>query len=226
VEFKGNYIQDLVLLRRKVQTSAAIDEAFARVLNTGGRKSQLMLAQLVRWLGGVSFALRPWDRVQGKLLAYLDAQVLASWHEFSADLDALSDELECTRASEAPALKRGQWSAAIPRCAPRNTTCRVVQFMRDHSAALAALLRAAEGWTETQRTAELDRILAVAKTMTESGRFEWHGTACRRIGDLLIGLQAIGSARLISSNYREHGPLSEALGYSLVTFPVADIRQK
>ncbi|MFH0899702.1 MAG: hypothetical protein V2A73_03640 [Pseudomonadota bacterium] len=48
VEFKGSYIQDLVLLRRKVADSLSLKESFHRVQATGGRKASRMLAMLFK----------------------------------------------------------------------------------------------------------------------------------------------------------------------------------
>ena len=45
------------------------------------------------------------------------------------------------------------------------------------------------------------------------GRYPWEGRTCRRIADLLIGLQSKAGKGLISSNKAEHTALSEGAGY-------------
>ena len=42
LEFKGNYIADLILLQRKIRDSLEMEEVFARVQASGGRKQTLM----------------------------------------------------------------------------------------------------------------------------------------------------------------------------------------
>ena len=226
VEFKGNYIQDLILLRRKVADSDSIKEAFARVQHTGGRKSGLMLAQLVTLIGEDEFHARPWNKSQGVMLAALDLQVLAAWEELEALSDAIIDELACTRASEPPTGENGTWSATIPHCVRRNTRCRVVRFFTDNREKLEHLQQHLEGMTD-RLSPQLQKILDITRRTLSEGRFPWEGTTCRSgIGDLLIGLQAVGARVMVSSNKAEHETLSEALRYAFEEFPIASIRLK
>jgi len=76
-------------------------------------------------------------------------------------------------------------------------------------------------------TTELSKIRDILEeTISDDGRFPWIGYNCRRVGDLLIGLQSKSGRELLSSNYKEHGVLCGPLGYSFREFPVAAIRSK
>jgi hypothetical protein len=78
----------------------------------------------------------------------------------------------------------------------------------------------------TQKTEELERIHAVIKSTRSSGRYPWQGRTCRRVGDLLIGLQSKAGRGLISSNKAEHTALSGGADYDFREFPVATFRAK
>ena len=87
VEFKGNYIACLILLRRKVNNSDSFESACSRIQNSGGRKAVLMLAQLVKWVGGINFPVKQWNKAQNILLTYLDSQIEIVWEIFLNSVD-------------------------------------------------------------------------------------------------------------------------------------------
>ncbi len=226
VELKGNYIQSLVLLSRKIGDSDTFSEAFSRVQNSGGRKASLMLAQLVCWLDGPDFELNPWVEAQRVLLTHLDAQIEASWEQFLNSVDVLFDDFKCTRASEPPEIEAGRWVARIPKCQDNNRRCKILSFMRQHTLELERLVEAISAMEPGGKTNELNKITKVARRTLNEKTFRWEGNTCRQVGDLLIGLQSKVGKELVSSNRREHGPMHEPLGYNFREFPIASIRSK
>ncbi|MCK4786993.1 MAG: hypothetical protein KAV87_24760, partial [Desulfobacteraceae bacterium] len=140
VELKGNYIQSLILLRRKVADSDTFERAGARILNSGGRRAKLMFAQLISWLGGTDFPINPWAEARRILLTHLDAQIEASWEEFQKSVDKVVDDFHCSRAAEAPQDNGGKWTATIPVCRQNNTRCSIVRFMRQYNEELRRLI--------------------------------------------------------------------------------------
>ena len=140
VELKGNYISCLILLRRKIEDSESLEESYAKIRSSGGRKSAMMLAQLFRWLGGMDFPINPWIEAQRHILVVIDAQIINAWEEFKNNVGRIFDDLQCERAAEDPIVERGKWSARIPKCRSDNTGCKIVQFIRSFQKELVDLI--------------------------------------------------------------------------------------
>jgi hypothetical protein len=224
VEFKGNYIQDLLLLSRKVRDSTSFSSCVARIQVTGGRRLVRMLTQFTVAFEAINLPPKDWPTLQGHLLVYIDGQVTASWNSLHGAFGGILDDLACTRASEAPHAEGGNWDAAIPKCTRKNTRCSVVKFFAAHTTVLQQL-ETALGAAPTL-TKELKTILDVLRATIAQGEFPWEGETCRGVGDLLIGLQSRGTTGLISSNKKEHSVLAGQLGYAFLEFPISDIRSK
>ncbi|OGP91557.1 MAG: hypothetical protein A2156_04030 [Deltaproteobacteria bacterium RBG_16_48_10] len=201
VELKGNYIQNLILVHRKISDSDSFERAFAKIRSSGGRRSSLMFAQLISLLGGVDYPINPWPEARRQLLTYLDAQIAVSWEEFRSSIDKIFDDLECTRATEPPTDDGERWSAVVPHCTKANTRCTVVSYVARHIDNLKRLLEALSSLNPADITKELRSIRKVAAE-TLKNTYPWEGTTCRSVGDLLIGLQSNSGKVLISSNYK------------------------
>lgn len=225
VELKGNYIQNLILLHRKISDADSLEKAAAKIRNTGGRRCWLMLAQLFNLLGGVDYKINPWSEARRQLLTYLDAQIEASWEEFRSSIDNIFNDFECTRATEPPTDDGERWSASVPHCTKANTTCTIVDYMKAHIDDLKRLVETLAVLETALMTQELRRIKGIAAE-TLKNKYPWEGITCRLIGDLLIGLQSKSGKVLISSNYKEHAQMCTALGYAFKEFPVSSIRSK
>ena len=226
VELKGNYISCLILLHRKVSNSASLKEAYSRVSNSGGRRSALMLAQLINYLGGTNFPINPWNEARSYILTHLDAQIEASWDEFRKSVDLIANDFNCTRAREEPRDDGKQWVATIARCRQGNTNCKIVKFMKQYMGELKQLIDYLNRLDVGDVSSELNRIKELSEITINTEKFPWIGTNCRKVGDLLIGLQSKSGMELLSSNYKEHGKMHKPLGYNFRRFPVAEIRLK
>jgi len=226
VEFKGNYIACLVLLRRKISDSDSLQSAYSRIQNSGGRKATLMLAQLFRWLGGIDFPVNPWPKAKNILLTYLDSQIEIVWQSFINSVDKIERQFECNRAREEPQDNNGKWSARIPRCKADNTKCTIGAFLLKFFYELGNLISGLDALPPEKKTTELEMVDKVAKEIIQRNRFRWQNSNCRKIGDLLIGLESKSGKALISSNYKEHSILSQYLGYTFNHFDVTAIRLK
>ena len=225
VELKGNYIQNLILLHRKISDADCFARACAKIRNAGGRRSSLMLAQLMNLLGGIDFQINPWSEARRQLITYLDAQIEVSWEEFRSSVDNIFNDFECTRAKEPPTDDGERWSASVPHCTEANTTCIVVNYMKTHIDDLKRLLETLTTLDTKLMTQELRRIRDVT-VETIKNKYPWKGTTCRLVGDLLIALQSKSGKILISSNYKEHAQMCAALGYTFKEFPISSIRSK
>lgn len=225
VELKGNYIQNLILLHRKISDADSFEKAVAKIRNTGGRRSNLMLAQLMNLLGGTEYQINPWSEARRQLVTYLDAQIEVGWEEFRWSIDRIFDDFKCTRAAEPPTDDGERWSASIPHCTEANTKCIVVNYMKIYVDDLKRLVDTLSLLDPTLMTQELRRIRDVAKETIQK-TYPWKGTTCRSVGDLLIALQSKVGNVLISSNYKEHAQMCTALGYTFKEFPVSSIRSK
>jgi hypothetical protein len=223
VELKGNYIQDLLLLRRKINDSDSLPNCVARIIATGGRRLARMFAQLTHLMSEADLAPGNWSALKYKLVPILDGQVPIVWDSVATSLGEIVDDFECDRAAEPPQVVGQDWTAIIPECAVDNTTCSIVAFFDMHAKTLEKLDEALES-LGAAKTAELERIHSVIKSTRLGGRYPWEGRTCRRIADLLIGLQSKAGKGLISSNRAEHTALSEGAGYEFREFPIAKIR--
>ena len=223
LEFKGNYIADLILLRRKIADSSNIKEAFARVRATGGRKTELMLAQLVNLLDATGFDFKgSWESAQGLLITSLDAEVTTAWAWFKTSVDHFVDDLNCTRATEAPRIEGKHWINERPDCRKDNTRCHIVHLMKENEARLKALLTALRAMGAS--TSELDKIVQVLERTVVRMQFPWEGRTCQSVGNLLIALHAPPRQGLVTSNQAEHGKMAVPLGYIVDILPVGGTR--
>ena len=222
VEFKGNYIQDLILLHRKISDSDSLKRAYSRIRSTGGHRAQLMLTILISWIN--DFSQHPWSEARRELLTYLDTQIIISWEEFKRSVDLICDDLSCVRASENPDDDGEKWTV-IHNCNENNTKCKIIEFMESFRTDLVKLIDKLNNLDSSLMTKELYKIRKVAG-QTISKEFPWQENTCRQVGDLLIGLQSKIGQKLISSNYKEHSQLCGPLGYSFEEFPIAKIRSK
>ncbi len=225
VELKGSYIQDLILVRKKISDADSFEKACARILNTGGRRCLLMMAQLINLMGGTDYEISPWIEARRQLLVYLDAQIEISWEEFRNSVDNIFDDFKCTRATEPPTDDGVNWSASVPHCTEANTTCTIVNYMRGHTNDLKRLFETLNSLDPELLTQELRRIKSVVNKTIEKN-YPWKGKTCRSVGDLLIGLQSKSGKVLISSNYKEHAKMCGPLGYTFQEFPISNIRSK
>jgi hypothetical protein len=223
VEFKGAYIQRLALLQNKVRDSDSIQEVFVRVKNSGGRGAQMMLAQLIRFLGRESLR-GDWSDTKAILLTHLDAQIGEAWRWFSTNVDGEVDSAKCTRAKEGPTRIGNGWDVGIPNCRKQNTRCRVSQFFKGNTETLKHVIAILE--KESSISDELQRILEIARDIVNTGVYKWEGTTCRTVGDLLIGLEAKDCRLFVTSNAKEHVLLSQGIGYPLEIFKNAILRLK
>jgi hypothetical protein len=226
VELKGNYIQDLILMRRKVADSDTFEKAAVKIRNTGGRRTFLMFSQLISWIGGISFPINPWEEARRELLTHLDAQLIALWEEFQRSVDKIFDDFSCARAFEGPEDDGEKWTATIPHCQENNTKCMIVDFIKKYEKELKQLLSFFDTLDSSSMTNELFKIKKIVQHTIKNNRFPWEGTTCRSVGDLLIGLQSKVGKELISSNYKEHSQLHKPLEYAFHNFPITNIRSK
>lgn len=230
VEIKGNRIRYLVLLRRKLESSADFAEAVAKIQNSGGgpsiRNVIALFVEFLKLINCINRPPEPWNETKGLLITHIDADIFVIWNSLSTDIDKVIDEFKCTRAQEEPRIVNGQWSITIPNCSDANTSCTIVDFMAARIKSLKALEAHLAKLPSITMTNELTRILEVIRETIAKGVFPWHGSTCRRVGDLLIGLESGTVGGLITSNSNEHKQLSDPLGYRLKLFPLTSIRQK
>lgn len=226
VELKGNYIQCLKLIHEKIIRSNSLENTMARILSTGGRKSVLMLGQLISELGGINWKATPWAEARLELLTHLDAQIDGSWHEFISCVDKVVSDFQCSRAEEPPKYMGDKWDVSIPNCKENNSTCKIVNFMNQYKDELSRLIDTINSLDSSEKTSELQRIKNISQKTVKSS-FPWNqGNTCRKVGDLLIALQSKTGKLLISSNRKEHGIMNVPLKYNFREFPIAKIRPK
>lgn len=226
VELKGNYIACLILMRRKIDDSDSLGMAYSRISNSGGRRPQMMLAQLVRWLDAQSYALNQWGDIRNALLTFIDSQIESIWEYFKASVDFVASDFNCTRANEEPQDNNGKWSATIHRCNKSNSDCTIEDFITNFLPEIKKLVTFIQDLSETETTKELQKIQLQAEKVVAKSKFFRGDNRCRQIGDLIIGLHSKLGLKLISSNYKEHGKLSQALDYKYEQFDIAAIRSK
>jgi hypothetical protein len=226
VEFKGNYIQSLVLLRTKTKDSNSLEEVYLRIKNNvsaynKGRKTDLMLAELIRIIGGLDFAIKSsWLILQSCIIAEIDARIRFEWDRIDKAFQ-ISNSFNCTRANEPPQTKNNEWDTSIPRCTTNNTLCTINKFVLKYKQNLVKFLAEYTATPEERKTEELMRIYEVIENA-----FPWQGKTCRQVGDFLIGLQSKNHKELISSNKKEHLVMRFLLEYNYKEFPISEHKTK
>ena len=226
VELKGNYIQCLVLLQKKISRSSNLKDAYSRIRNTGGRKPFLMLTQLINTINEEKLDYTSWEHSRNFLLTILDSQIEVAWITFSTKTDCILDDLHCSRALEEPIEDEGKWSVAIPKCTSNNASCRINEFLHDRKDIIDYFINHYPSIENVRKTNELDKIYQALFHARKGDSFNWDKKICRSVGDLLIALQCVGYKSIISSNYREHSVLSELFSYAFIRFNIASIRRK
>ena len=187
----------------------------------------MILTQLFKWIDEINFLpVKQWNKAQNILLTYLDAQIEIVWEFFLNSVDKIERQFDCTRAKEEPQDNNGNWSATIPKCRNNNTTCKINKFIICFLKEIGNLNTNLNDLPLEQKTKELEKIHKISQQVIETQKFQWQGTMCRQIGDLLIGLESKAGIGLISSNYKEHSILSNSLGYNFKHFEVSKIRSK
>ncbi len=228
VELKGNYVQCLILLRRKIIKSSNIAEAANRIQSSGGRKTLLMFAQFFSLLCQKSIITSKdkWDEMKNILITLIDSNIEIVWHEFKNLTSTILDTICCTRSTEDPIDTDGDWHAAIPKCYSKNTSCKVDDFITQRIPLLKNFISYYDKLPEEERTDELNKIRSTANSVISNSKFNWQGSQCRRVGDLIIAIQSIDCIKLISSNRKEHSHLSNAFGYNFLHFNHSEVRSK
>lgn len=225
LEFKGAYVQKLGLLREKVSRSDSLREASARTENSGGRGVKLMLALLLKYLDVGGFDIRPWEEARRQLLVHIDAEIYASYRSIASSVDKVFDDFQCSRSQEPPLFSNTKWKLQISNCTSDAIPCHVQQFLKQYEAELISLIQAIDSLTDDESSRELKNIKDIAFTIIHSS-FYCSSKTCRKIGDLLIGLQSKVGYELLTSNFREHDPMHFPLKYRLRIFPLAALRIK
>lgn len=183
-----------------------------------------MFMLLMEAIDEFGFNPKQWDETRRQILTHLDTQIEGSWLEIKQSVDLWADDFKCSRALEEPEENIGMWSATIPKCIKKNTSCEIVSFMNKHGEALQRLVTRLSDLDTEQQTRELRKIKEVAQKTISSGQFPWEGTICRSVGDLLIGLQSKAGKEFVSSNKKEHGPMHGPLGYNFREFDMVQFR--
>ena len=218
VEIKGNYIQSLKLLSKKVAQSDSAGELWEKIDRSQYRRLKLLFMHVFIILSKTNTPLSNWAEAKGFILTYLDAQIAGTWIEIKGFVDTIVDDLNCDRAKEGPESDNAGWNVRIPKCNNSNTNCYVVEFLDKFNMELEKLESALSLLSAGNLTKELNSIRTVILKAKENGSFPWEGTTCRGIGDLLIGLQSRNGKELVSSNYKEHNHLHGPLGYNYRRF--------
>jgi hypothetical protein len=222
VEIKGSLIQDMIFVRAKIADSASYTEVVERIQKLplpASRKMKRSFVSLSRAVERLDIPVKSWKEAQGVLLSLIEGEIVSLWEELTKGAWTLSDDLKCSRAQEGVVTTDSSLEATVPHCRRENTKCIVTDFAKSHGSALETLLVAFDQIPEAERTKELSTIAAVARTSIDQG-FPWQGTTCRKVGDLLIGLSAVGHGSLLTSNGKEHQVLHGPLGYGLDLFQI------
>lgn len=226
VEIKSNYVQSMILLRKKIEKSHSFTDVCSRIQNSQDRKAKLMLGMLAEYLGGTNLPVHKWDQVKRQFLTIIDSQIPRLLEDICGKIDETLRDFQCTRAYEEPEESGDTWRAPIAICRRDNTKCTISEFMQSNLNELKSLLDYLEVQPQAQLTDELRRIMVSIRHILKNGYHPEQEIKCRSIGDLLIALEGKDTRQLISSNYKEHFHLSKGLGYKYIEFPIAQIHSK
>jgi hypothetical protein len=230
VEFKATIIQECITIHNQLRSKGArFTRARDILLEKKHRQVSLrvhIFNNILNVFGRSSFEMtQKEDEVlaeRARLQLENIIPELFRWFSSEESVDAiLKDKLQCDRAREAPVKKSAAFSTNLPACRRgQNKTCRVEDLIRTEAPALIAKLT--PSLDESEPNSQLRRPSEVFESVISNPNKELSVDDCRRAGDCLIALEAIGSAtHVLSSNASEWKPISQALDFKFIhiTYP-------
>ncbi len=222
VEFKATFIQECITIHNQLRINGA---RFTRVRDSlleknhpqKGLRSHIF-NNFINVFAPSSFdvTLEQDQQLAEEARLLLENQIpeVFRWFSSHESVDSvLRDKLRCDRALEPPVKKTAAFGTNLPVCRRGvNKTCRVETLIRDDSPKLVNGLG-----TAILESSQLSRAATVFDSVHLDPNRELSVEDCRRAGDCLIALEALGSVtHALSSNAREWAPISKAAGFEFV----------
>jgi hypothetical protein len=225
LEFKATLLQECITIHDRLRSVGLYTPVVDRLTETQHPQAKLR-GHIFRNMINV-FAPSSFDvtedrdrRLAEKARLRLESVIprLYKWFR-SQSVDAvLHDEIECTRALEAPQKKTVAFAVNLPRCRRgENKFCHVEEFIRTRGRPILELLEAVVRETPDGESSQLKRTFELFRSVLEQPGVELSHSDCRRGGDLLIALE--GSERAthaLSTNARDWAPICEIVGLAFV----------
>ena len=223
LEFKATVIAECILIHDTLRQIGRFTLAQDVLLEKNARQVKLR-GHVFRNIIGIQESSFSIDERKDKLLAdqarlQLQRLIPRLYKWFVEDsVDAVqTSEIGCTRAAEAPRMKRVAFSTNLPLCRTgENKFCKVEQFVREKAAAMVTSLRGATDSPQVLKACDLIDVILSDTTKNDLS----HGD-CRTLGDCLIALDGRTASHAVSTNQRDWRPICDVLNKVFVpmTYP-------
>ncbi len=216
LEFKLSFLRDLAYLHGKLRQFRSI----AKVLNhlaklppPHGRKLRRTLNHLARFWQIVPEGE---EATIDAMLLSIEVSIFAYWNWFDESVDHLTDGTGCVRSTEPPRLVRGHLDVTLNECRPARIRCRIHKFFQENRQAFERVVAEIESTPEGERSNELKSVQRIAAEATADPTVLCDDRVCRKVGDVLIGVDGRGFPAIVSSNSKEFAVICKALGTNLI----------
>jgi hypothetical protein len=225
VEFKATIIQECITIHNQLRRRGA---RFTQVRDALLEKQHRQLSLRMHifnnllnvWGSSFEIDAEADRRLAEKARLALENSIPRLYRWFAQEsVDAvLKDQLRCNRAEEPPRKKQAAFETNLPICRRGvNKTCRVEELIRREGRRVVEQLQPHSSSSE-----QLQRTIEMLESVLGNPHADLSHGDCRRAGDCLIALEAVGvSTHALSSNAREWQPLSVIMGLEFVhiTYP-------
>ena len=221
LEFKGSWLQDLVLLHRYASESETLADVQDKVnklasVRQSYRRVQRLLAQIAGFLRledpNTTLAV-----AVVKLRAHLATSISGSWQRWNRSVTHHFDGTGCVRAKEALVRSQanGRFDVCVPDCKPGKVECQIEQFFAQHMCMFRRIAEAIEKLGQSA-SAELKAARGFIRQAEKKPDVLHDSRICRKIGDILIAVDGERMGTFIANNDNEWVPIARALGKALV----------
>lgn len=160
------------------------------------------------------------ERLAEKARLKLEHDIPELYKWFVEDsVDSILKRIDCTRANEPPRKKHVSFGTNLETCKRGvNKTCRVEELIRETAAPLLSQLEDVAIDCE-----QLSKAAGIFRRVLQDQQADLSHADCRRAGDCLIALEAMGSAtHALSTNATEWGRLATICGFEFVRVQYPD----
>jgi hypothetical protein len=193
------FLQRMSTTPKRNLTSTAI-EALTSAASTIGGKSISSLSATY----GPDVTLESLQCDQYRLA--IKMEIVKAWAQRRQVTDEVSDPLPCYKENP-PYEENGLMVAKPIKCNP-DTECCMAKALKEDTKSLRKL----KGGVDRKLKAENAKRWAVLQQLIKRPHLPMTEDMCRNLGDAVFAFFAPNDATILTTNIRDHGPLSEALG--------------
>ena len=225
LEFKATLLRECITIHDKLRSVGLYTPVVDKLTESKHPQAKLrghIFRNLINVFPPSSFDVTEEQdrRLAEKARLLLEVQIpeLYKWFRRRSVDAVLHDEIDCTRALEAPEKKRVAFAVNLPLCRTgENKFCHVERFIREKGQPVLDRLAAITREVPDSDLSQLTRAYELFRQVIEQPETSLSHGDCRCAGDLLIALEGCNHATHgLSTNARDWGPICEMLSLEFV----------